>query len=161
MTPRFSTDAVAIVVLPDIPVAVMTHRGPPQGIAETVRRFIAWRRAAGLPPKVSTTWNVFHTPLDIDPPESFRLDLCAGTERAIAPNDQGVTAGVIPGGRCAALRVPGSAEDLEPAALFLYRDWLPGRGEEARDAPPFCRRVTFFPEVPAHEAVTMLYLPLR
>lgn len=161
MTQSFSTDQVTIVALPDTPVAVMTHRGPPEGMAETIRRFIAWRRAAGLPPKVSTTWNVFHTPPDIEPPGAFRLDLCAGTDRPVAPNDQGVTAGMIPGGRCAALRVVGNGEDLEPAGLFLYRRWLPASGEEARDAPPFCKRVHIFPDVPAHEAVTMLYLPLR
>jgi len=161
MGPGFSADQVTIVDLPDIPVAVMTHRGAPDAITETIRRFIAWRRGAGLSPRVSTTWNVFHAPPDINPSGAFRLDLCAGTDRPIAPNDQGVSAGTMPGGRCAALRVTGVGEDLEPAALFLYRDWLPGSGEALRDAPLFCRRVTFFPDVPAHEAVTMLYLPLR
>jgi AraC family transcriptional regulator len=46
-----------------------------------------------------------------------------------------VKAGMIPGGRCAVLRYPGNTNNLEPAALFLYRDWLPDSGEEARDFP--------------------------
>ena len=68
--------------------------------------------------------------------------------------------GVIPGGRCAVLRLVGGSDDLEAAALFLYRDWLPASGHEPRDFPLYCRRVTFFPDVPEHEAVTELYLPL-
>jgi AraC family transcriptional regulator len=59
------------------------------------------------------------------------------------------------------LRVVGASDDLEPAALFLYRDWLPASGEEPRDFPLYCQRLTFFPDVPEHEAVTDLYLPLR
>ena len=66
---------------------------------------------------------------------------------------------MIPGGRCAVLRVVGGSDDLAPAALFLYRDWLPASGDEPRDFPLYCRRVTFFPDVPEHEAVTELYLP--
>ena len=37
-------------------------------------------------------------------------------------------AGVIPGGRCAELRYPGNTNNLEPAATYLYRDWLPASG---------------------------------
>ena len=55
----------------------------------------------------------------------------------------------------------GSSDDLEPAALFLYRDWLPASGEETRDFPLYCQRVSLFPNVPEHEAITDLFLPLR
>ncbi len=158
---RFTADDVTIREVPATPVAVMTHRGDPARIGQTVQRFIAWRRATGLRPNVSATFNVFHSDPRTTPPEEYRLDLCAATDRPIAPNDAGVQAGVIPGGRCAVLRVVGASDDLEPAALFLYRDWLPASGEEPRDFPLYCRRLTFFPEVPEREAVTELYLPLR
>jgi AraC family transcriptional regulator len=69
-------------------------------------------------------------------------------------------AGIIPGGRCAVLRVVGRSEDLEAPALFLYRDWLPSSGEEARDFPLFCQRVSFYPDVPENETITDLFLPL-
>jgi AraC family transcriptional regulator len=59
------------------------------------------------------------------------------------------------------LRVVGNSDDLEPAALYLYRDWLPASGEEARDFPLYCQRLLFFPEVPEHEAVAELFLPLE
>jgi len=32
---------------------------------------------------------------------------------------------------------------------------------EPRDFPLYCQRLTFFPEVPEHEAVAELFLPLK
>ena len=55
----------------------------------------------------------------------------------------------------------GNTDNLEPATLYLYRDWLPVSGEEARDFPIYCQRLSFFPEVPEHEAVAELFLPLK
>ncbi|MCW3835337.1 GyrI-like domain-containing protein [Sphingomonas canadensis] len=161
MTPEYHADQVEIREMPGTPVAVMEHRGDPARIGDTIRRFIAWRRGAGLPPSRSATFTVFHDDPRTTPPGECRLDLCAATARAVEPNGDGVTAGLIPGGRCAVLRVTGSSDDLEPAALFLYRDWLPASGEEPRDFPLYCQRVRFFPDVPEHEAVTDLFLPLR
>ena len=158
---RFTTADVAVRDVPETRVAVMTHRGDPARIGQTIQRFIAWRRATGLRPNVSATYNVFHDDPRTTPPAEFRLDLCAATDRPIDANDEGVEAGVLPGGRCAVLRVVGASDDLEPAATFLYRDWLPASGEEPRDFPLYCRRLSFFPDVPAHEAVTDLYLPLK
>lgn len=160
MKTTYTAHDVEIVDVPPTPVAVMEHRGDPARIGDTIQRFIAWRKAAGLRPGVSDTYNVFHSDPRSTPAADYRLDLCAGTTAPVEPNRDGVTDGLIPGGRCAMLRVTGSSDDLEPAALFLYRDWLPQSGEQARDFPLYCRRVRFFPDVPEHEAVTDLYLPL-
>jgi AraC family transcriptional regulator len=72
-------------------------------------------------------------------------------------------AGVIPGGRCAVLRVAnGASNNMEPEGLFLYRDWLPASGEETRDFPIYSKRwLSFFPDVPVHEVVAELFLPLK
>lgn len=88
------------------------------------------------------------------------MDLCVGTDRPIEANGEQIEAGIIPGGRCAVLRVVGNTDNLEPAALYLYRDWLPASGEEVRDFPLYCQRLALFPEVPEHEAVAELFLPL-
>lgn len=144
---------VRIVDFPATPVAVLEHLGDPARIWESVRAFIGWRRRAGLPPSVAATFNIFHG--------EERIDLCAATDRPITPNPEGVGAGLIPGGRCAMLRHVGPAEDLRWAGRFLYAEWLPGSGEEPRDFPLFVQRVRFHPEVPEHEAVTDVFLPLR
>ncbi|WP_240499991.1 AraC family transcriptional regulator [Sphingomonas montana] len=161
MQTTYTADDVTIREVAPTPVAIMQHRGDPATIGATIQRFIAWRKATGLSPKVSPTFNIFHADPRTTPPTEYRLDLCVGTDRPIAAHGEHIEAGTIPGGRCAVLRVVGDTDNLEPAALYLYRDWLPASGEEARDFPLYCQRLTFFPEVPEHEAVAIMFLPLK
>jgi len=161
MQTTYTPDDVTIRDVAPTPVAIMEHRGDPATIGATIQRFIAWRKATGLSPKTSPTFNVFHSDPRTTPPAEYRMDLCVGTDRPIETNGERIEAGTIPGGRCAVLRVVGNTDNLEPAALYLYRDWLPASGEEARDFPLYCQRITFFPEVPEHEAVAELLLPLK
>lgn len=153
-------DPVTIRDFPDTPVAVMPHDGDMAAIGDTIRRFIAWRRANRLSPADSPTFNIFHSDPTDPAAGPIRIDLCVGTDRRFAASD-GVTPGRIPAGRCAVLRVTGRSDDLEAAALHLYREWLPDSGKELRDVPLFCQRVSFFPDVPEGEAITDLFLPLR
>ena len=67
----------------------------------------------------------------------------------------------IAGGRCAVLRHLGSDDMLGESVRYLYSEWLPRSGEELRDSPLFFQRVHFFPDVPEHEAITDIFLPLR
>ena len=161
MVPGFEDARVEIREVPDIPVAVLAHRGDPALLGDSIRRFIAWRKAAGLPPRLSATYNLLYGDPEDTPPQEFRLDLCAATDRPVAPNDAGVEAGTIPGGRCAVLRHAGSDDGLGAALRFLYGTWLPASGEEPRDCPPYLQRIAFFPDVPEHAAVTDIFLPLR
>lgn len=161
MQSTFTPDDVTIREVAPTPVAIMEHRGDPAMIGATIQRFIAWRKATGLPPRTSPTFNVFHSDPHTTPRSEYRMDLCVGTDRSIEREDGQIRAGVIPGGRCAVLRVVGKTDNLEPAALYLYREWLPASGEETRDFPIYCQRLSFFPEVPEHEAVAELFLPLK
>jgi AraC family transcriptional regulator len=161
MQKTFNPDDVTIREVVSTPVAIMEHRGDPAMIGATIQRFIAWRKATGLTPKTSPTFNVFHSDPHTTPPSEYRIDLCVGIDRSIELEDGQIRAGVIPGGRCAVLRVVGNTDNLEPAALYLYREWLPASGEETRDFPIYCQRLSFFPEVPEHEAVAELFLPLK
>lgn len=161
MQTTYTTNDVTIRDEAPTSVAIMEHRGDPATIGATIQRFIAWRKATGLSPRVSPTFNVFHSDPQTTPPAKYRMDLCVGTDRPIEANGERIEAGTIPGGRCAVLRVVGNTDNLEPAALYLYRDWLPVSGEEARDFPLYCQRIAFFPEVPEHEAVAALFLPLK
>lgn len=152
---------VTVVTTAPVPVAVLEHHGDPATLGDSIRRFIDWRRAVRLPPAVSATYTVFPCDPAATPPQDFRLDLCCATPGPVAANPQGVRAGLIPGGRRARLRVIGGDDALEVAALFLYRDWLPASGETPGDAPLYCQRLRFFPDVPEAEAELDLYLPLR
>jgi AraC family transcriptional regulator len=149
-----------IVDFPETRVAVLEHRGDPRLIGDTIRKFIEWRRANGLPPAVSATYNLLYGDPKETPPDEFRLDLCAATTRDVAPNPQGVVARAIPAGRCAVLRHVGSDDTFGDTFRYLYATWLPASGEEPRDFPLFLQRVRFFPDVPEHEAITDVFLPL-
>jgi AraC family transcriptional regulator len=158
----FENDDVTIRDVPPTPVAIMEHRGDRAMLGDTRQRFIAWRKTAGLSPETSPTFMVFRSERIPANPADYSMDICAGTDQPIEANDAQMKAGVIPGGRCAVLRYPGNTNNLEPAALYLYRDWLPASGEDARDFPIYCqRRLALIPEVPAHEVVVELFLPLK
>ena len=161
MQKTFTTDDVTIRDVQPTKVAIMEHRGSPETLGDTIRRFIAWRRAAGLHPRTNPTFTVWHSEGRPAQQDEYSIDLCVGTDQPIEANDEAIKAGEIPGGRWAVLRVVGYTDNLEPAALYLYRDWLPASGEEARDFPIYCQRLSLVPEVPEHEAVAELLLPLK
>lgn len=161
MQKTFTADDVMIRDVAPTRVAILEHRGDPATLGATIQRFIAWRRAAGLHPSISPTFNVWYSERSPASPADYSVDLCAGTDRPIEPNGEKIKSGEIPGGRCAVLRVVGNTDNLEPAALYLYREWLPASGEETRDFPIYCQRLSIFPEVPEHEAIAELFLPLK
>jgi AraC family transcriptional regulator len=161
MSTAYTHDQVTIRKVAPTPVAIFEHRGDRRTIDATIQRFIAWRKAAGLSPKTSPTFNIWYSERDPVNPADYSMDLCVGIKAgyAIEPNEDGVKAGEIPGGRCAVLRVTGDTHNLEPAALFLYRDWLPASGEEMRDFPIYCQRL--FLNQPELGTAAELFLPLR
>lgn len=152
--------SVEIVERDAVPVAAIAHRGDPARLGDTLRTFIAWRREHRLHPAVSATYNVVYDNPDDVAPEAFRMDICAATRAPIAPNAAGVTATTLAGGRYAVLRHTGSDDTLGQSVAWLYADWLPASGESLRDAPLLFQRVRFYPDVPEHEAITDILLPL-
>ena len=156
----------------DIRVAELVHRGNPALIGDSVRRFIEWRKQSGIP-KASAVFNILYDDPHTTPPEDFRLGICVATDRDVAPNDAGIAIKAIPktihshhrraiaGGRCAVLRHVGTEDSFAAALAYLYGTWLPQSGEEPRDSPLYCQRIRFFPDVPEHEAVTDIFLPLK
>jgi len=161
MTHAFSPDDVRLLDFPETSVALMHHCGDPNQDGDTIRRFITWRKANGIRPDQSATFNILYDDPETTPAENCRIGLCAATDKKIAPNEEGVVASVIPGGRCAVLRLNGSTDNMRAAMVFLYGEWLPASGEDLRDFPAFAHRVRRFPEVAEHEAITDIFLPLR
>lgn len=151
---------VKLVDFPETPVARLDHYGDFHKLAENLQRFIAWRKAFRLPPSTSATYNVLYPPDPSDHPGVFRLGLCAATSRALAGNTEGITASTIPGGRCAFVQVIGDDEQIKYAVSFLAGEWLRDSGVRLRNTPPFIRRRNTYPDVPACQTVTDIYLPI-
>jgi AraC family transcriptional regulator len=55
----------------------------------------------------------------------------------------------------------GSHDRLGENIYYLYREWLPGSGEELRDFPLFFHYLNLMPDTPEHELLTDIYLPLK
>lgn len=161
MQQTYTSDQVTLREVAPTRVAMFEHRGDPATLDVTIQKFIAWRKAAGLSPRTSPTFNVWHSERRPADAADYRMDLCVGVDagHAIESADGTVRAGEIPGGRCAVLRVTGDTHNLEPAALYLYRDWLPASGEEMRDFPLYCQR--FILDGLEQGAAAELFLPLR
>lgn len=152
---------VTIVDFKPTRVAVMEHRGDPALLGESIRKFIDWRKQMNLPPSTNATFNILYVDPLTTPPADYRIDICVATDKEITPNDAGIIAKVIPGGPCAKMRHVGSNDGLRDSISYLYRDWLPESGREPRDFPLYCQRISFFPAVAEHEAITDIFLPLK
>ncbi len=143
-------------------VAVLEHRGAPERILESVKVFIDWRKQSGLSPNASSrTFGIPYSDPANTPPESFHFDICGEIDTPVPENPQGVMTKRIPAGRCATVRHIGSTDRIAESIYPLYRDWLPESGEELRDFPLFFHYLKRVPEVPEHEQITDIYLPLK
>ena len=146
---------------PETRVAVLEHRGDPNRVGDSIRTFIAWRKQHHLHPSRHATFNIFYDDPYQVAPADYRLDLCVAVDREPEDEASGIVAKTIPAGRCAVLRHVGSDDHLHAAIAYMYAQWLPHSGEEPRDFPLFVRRVRFYPDVPEHEAVVDIFLPLK
>ncbi|HEX8980066.1 MAG TPA: AraC family transcriptional regulator [Parasulfuritortus sp.] len=143
-------------------IAVQEHRGPVERLNEAVGRFIDWRKESGLSPvRTSRTFGIAYDNPDTAEPERFRFDICGEVAAEVPANPQGVLTKTIPGGRCARVRHLGPHNRLGESIYPLYRNWLPGSGEELRDFPLYFHYLNLMPDTPEHELVTDIYLPLK
>ncbi|MFZ6844334.1 AraC family transcriptional regulator [Undibacterium sp. RuTC16W] len=157
-----TVESVQILDVAPIKIAVLEHHGAPDRISDSIRQFIDWRRQHRLPPGVSATFNIFYSDPHQTRPADYRLDLCAAVTCDIAEdNEFGIVNRTIPGGRCAVLRHVGSDDNLEQTIRFIYAEWLPQSGEALRDFPLYVQRVKFFPDVPEHEVIIDVFLPIQ
>lgn len=160
--PRSEKMDVKIVDFAETKVALLEHRGAPDGVLDSAMKFIEWRKSSGLSPvKTSRTFGIAWDDPETTEPEAYRFDICGETANEVPDNPQRVKNGVIPVGRCAVVRHLGSRDRLDEGAYYLYREWLPQSGEELRDFPMFFHYLNLQPEVAEHELVTDIYLPLR
>lgn len=160
-TPNQTDYNVELVNFPETPVAALEHIGSPHRIMESVETFIGWRRENKISPPHSATYNIFYNDPDVSNPDEFHMDLCCSTDQHISPNQQGVIEKTIPANTCAKVRYQGPEQGIRHVMDHLYRVWLQTSAYESADDPPFLERITFFPDVKEHEAVTDIYLPLK
>lgn len=159
---RNATVQVEIVEIESTLIAALEHLGPAEKVNDSVARFIDWRKSTGLSPKDSSrTFGIAYDNPDTTEPSRFRFDIAGEVSAQVPPNAQGVVTKEIPGGRCARVRHLGSHMRIGESIYPLYRNWLPGSGEELRDFPLFFHYLNLLPDTPENELVTDIYLPLK
>ncbi|SFL47564.1 GyrI-like domain-containing protein [Pseudomonas sp. NFACC46-3] len=163
--PHFSRTIIMqirIVQFPEVKVAAFEHCGPAGLVNESVRKFIEWRKQSGQSPVASSrSFGIPYGNPDTTPAQAFRFAICGEIHEAVAPNEFGVREIVIPGGRCVVVRHEGSPDHIGETIYPIYRDWLPGSGEELRDQPLFFHYLSIYPETPQDHWQTDVYVPLQ
>jgi len=153
---------VKIVDFEETLIAVLEHRGNPALIYNTIQRFIDWRERSGLSPHpAKRSFGLAYNDPEVVPAEEFRFDIAGEIDAPVPENPHGVDTRRIPAGRCALARHLGATDRLGEAVYHLYREWLPAGGEELRDFPLFFHYVKKGANVPEHEVITDVYLPLK
>ncbi|MFV1983100.1 MAG: GyrI-like domain-containing protein [Thiohalomonadales bacterium] len=153
---------IQIVNFEETKVAVLEHRKAPELLNDSISTFINWRIESKLSPvKTCQTYGVAYDDPKTTEPEKFRFDICGSINTDVPANPQGVITKLIPDGRCAIYRHLGSHDQMDENVHYLYGEWLPSSGEELRDFPCYFHYINLFPEVPEHELITEIYLPLK
>jgi len=151
---------VELIEFPTTKVAAVEYCGLESQSYSATMKLVAWRRENGVSPDKGRTYGVHYSDPTITAPEDYRLDVCVSFDAEILPNNHGVIAKVITGGRCARIRHLGSRQYIAEAE-YLYREWLPASGETPRDEPLIFHYVNVGPNVEDKDMVTDVYLPLR
>ena len=81
MDSNYTANDVEIITTPDIPVALMEHRGSPKNVRSTIERFIAWRKSNGLRPSLHATYNIFHNDPQSTADDDYRI--CASRQTRV------------------------------------------------------------------------------
>ena len=153
---------VKIVNFNQTKIAVLEHRGDPKLVNNSVKTFIEWRKKSGLSPVTSSkSLGIVYDNPETTAPQDFRFDICGSVMEAVPANPQNIINKHIPEGRCAVVQHQGSYERIGEAAYYLYRDWLPGSGEELRDFPLFFHYLNLGSDTREQDLLTDVYLPLK
>lgn len=151
---------VDIVSFEQTHLAILEHKGPLNQVSETLQKFVAWRKKFGPSPRVSRTFNIYYDDPELVAAQNYRMDVGAELLSTLKPNDFGIVKKTIPDLTCARLRCLGSWDLLGPAMRQFYSHWLPKSDFMPDSFPMFVHRVNLFPEVPEHELITDIYLPV-
>ncbi|WP_439598439.1 AraC family transcriptional regulator [Falsiroseomonas sp.] len=151
---------IAIRDEPPLRLASVAHRGAYQGIGTAFDRLKAWARARGLETPGTRWIALYHD----DPSSVAERDLRAEAGITVPEGveaSEGVTLHTLPPTRMAVLVFRGPYAELERAYRWLYRDWLPGSGEEPADQPAREEYLNDCRSLPPAEWQTAVMLPLR
>lgn len=147
-----------LVTLPPQRIAFVRHVGPYSEAARAFAQLRAWAAPRGL----LEGCTLVGTPLDhksVTAPERLRYDLGLFIDDAVTDTSE-VAERVIVGGPYVCIRHRGPYPELDATYDFIYATWLPSRGLQSANAPPFEVYLDNPARTPAHALRTDVYVPL-
>ena len=151
---------INVVSLHELKVCAFRHTGHPARLNGSIQRFIGWRREHKLPPDQYRTFNFLHNDPTTVAPAAFCFDLaCERPAKQVVLADD-MRFDTIPAGRYASLKITGGEKVLEAAVNFITTDFIARHNEQAGDFPVIVERLSFYPEVPYHQAQSHILLLL-
>lgn len=108
------------------------------------------------------TWvlGISHDDPDVTEGAKLRFDACVSVAREVEVAGE-VARKTIPGGRYAVFLHEGPYEALKKTYDRIFRDWLPGSGQQLREECGFERYLNSPGEVRAEDLRTEIWLPLQ
>lgn len=127
---------VTVETQPNRRLAAMAHTGDYHAIGKAFEQVAMLCSTRNLWPQVQGMVGIYYDDPDAVPVEKLRS--AAGV---IVPDALALETPLeevnVSGGKTAVLRFKGPYSGLRKAYLYLYGEWLPGSGEEARDEAPY------------------------
>ncbi|GAA5166684.1 AraC family transcriptional regulator [Viridibacterium curvum] len=157
---EIAMQTVTIENRPALKVAALAHQGDYQLIGNSFDRLTAWAGGQGLLGPQTRSFGIYYDDPDAMPLAQLRSEACLtvpdtfegmGDYRALH----------TPGGRCAVLEFVGPYVELHKAYTWLFREWLPGSGEEPGDAPAFEEYLNDPRDTPQEALRTAICIPLK
>ncbi len=161
------TMKVEIIDFTEKKIAVYEHLGAVEGLNYSIQKFIEWRKESQLSPiNTSATFGLAYSDPSTTAEAEFRFDICGEVLKDVPDNSHKVINKLIPAGRCAQIIHCGPHWQMDAKICYLYGPWLRDIKQNSeslklRDFPCFFKYLNFFPEVPEHQLITEIYLPLQ
>ena len=156
--PQFAISEPAMISFSETQIALKHHHGNPNQLMNSVQAFIQWRRQHATPPGKSKTFNLFFSSPDV-PDSEFSFGIACEYSGEVPANAAGITGSIIPNLTCLSWQVKGSDSQLQSSVEEVMKrydcNWA------FAQFPPFIQRQVFYPDVPAHEAQSTVYLPVN
>lgn len=151
---------VKCVAIEEIATIALIHQGSPSLLPQSIQQFITHRKALGLSPQNSRTFNIlFHDP-STTPAHLYKFGLCTSLNNITNLSHSELQPFSISEGLCATIRLIGGDSQLPSAIQYLVNTWLVESNHELRDFPLFLERIKFGPDVSEDEMITDIYLPI-
>ena len=151
---------VDLVWFEPVDVAVLVHKGGVRYLPKSLGEFIGWRKSVGLSPSRSRTFNVMYADPNVTPDDEWAMGLAAELSLSVSLPET-MMADTIGGETCLHVRWQGPEQSIGEIVHYLISHYADEQGYQIAHKPPVLERITFYPDVPAHEAVTDIWIPLK